>query len=282
VAYTRLLAGLQESVGPVYGEGAFGLWQLGYDSFYAGHLDAVWRTPSTGSPDPGTGSFLVAPDYELQVVRPRTVGFGMGPYERLFGTDVLSVLPLSDEALDRERALMLAFGHAGSWQHAGPGGDPWLSPAEEVKAYHLMSALQRRYLDSTAATVTYVGPDGEGDLDWALATGLDLGAPRLRLSFDRLSVWVNTGAETWRVPEAGGHDLPRDGWLATGDDGLLAYSALSDGRRVDMLSAPELALIDGRGETFAAAGLAGTDLVVRLADGRRIEELPDGTLRVTP
>lgn len=286
-AYKRLFLGLQASGGPVYADGATHWGPMGFDSFYAGYVDALARFVVGHDASSGGTVTLVAPDYELLVIRPRTVAYGLGRYADFFADDLVDGslgVPLGDDAVDRWRATNLAFGHAGSWSSGDSlGARDWLSPPEQVKEYHLMRALQRRILSSGTARVTYHSGGSVGDLSWALASELDLSAPRIRLEFDSLELWVNFAAEPWSIDSAAGSwQLPTYGWLATGDDHFLAYSAVQDGRRVDLVSAPEVTLIDGRGVYWSAAGLAGTDLAIRLADGRRIEEVPGGDLRVLP
>ena len=284
-AYHGLFSALQSDVGPLYGDGAASWSAAGYASFFAGAVDGLARSGSAREPPEAHGGRLVVPDYELAVIRPRAIGYGLGRLAARLGPEgEPQAVPLPDEVIDRWRATALAFGHAGAWTSGdAPGGGDWLTAAEQVKEYHLMRPLQRRYLASATAAVTYVTDDGQGDLSWALVAGLDLMAPRLLLTYDGMRVWVNMGLVPWRLEVDGAqHTLPPHGWLAVGDDGLLAFSATVEGRRVDLVDAPEAALIDGRGTPYTAAGLSGRDLVVRLPDGRRVEELPGGELRVTP
>jgi hypothetical protein len=282
-ATKRLFAALQTTVGPVFGDGAYGLHPVAFDSFYAGYVDGLARSLTTGSPEGGAAGALMVPDYEIGVARHRLVGYGMGAYERFFGVEARTPGRLDDEQLDHLRASTLAFGHAGAWWTVGdPSRADWLSLAEQVKEYHLMRPLQARYLSSATASIAYESAGQDANLDEALTTEQDLFGPRLHLTYDALELWVNLGDEPWTVERGGeSYALPRHGWLAVGDD-LQAYSATIGGRRVDVLSAPDVALIDGRGTDLQAAGLSGRDLVVRLPDGRRVVESPDGSLSVAP
>jgi hypothetical protein len=282
-AYKRVFASLQERIGPVFGQGGTGAWELGYDSFLAGYLDGAARalTTGVGTSQPGSAS-LVVPDYELTAVRPHMANFGMGSYEQFFGTPGR---PLSDAALDEWRATELAYGHAGAWTVGDPTGRPdYLTAAEQVKEYYLLQTLQRRYLDRTAvAAVSYVGVDGtERELSEALTHDVDLAEPRLHLRFGHdLELWLNHSQNLWTVPVAGESVLlPQHGWLARGP-GLLGYSALLDGQRVDYLRSPEVTVLDGRGQPTDFDALTARDLKVIFPDGRVLEELPDGTLRWT-
>lgn len=307
-ALKRLFAQLQMRVGPVFGPGAFGTWETGYDSFFAGYVDGVARSLSSGSDEqPAGASYLVVPDYELTVIRPRMIGYGMGDYARFFpdlaAEDADPARPLTEAELDEWQATVLAYGHAGAWTTQGATADgagaarrDFLSPAEQAKTYFTMRALQSRYLDAGPVSVGYIGPDGvERDLSAALARDFDLAGPRLHLIFggegggavgggtgdgtsDKVELWLNHSPDVWTVTTGGTYLLPQNGWLARGDGGLLAYSALVEGRRADFLQAPEVTVLDGRGRLTNFGGLTARDLVVRFPDGWRLEEQADGGL----
>jgi hypothetical protein len=290
-AVKRVLASLQRSMGPVLATGSDGLWELGYDSFYAGYLDGAWRSLATGSPDRGGGSrYLVVPDYELGVVRPRMANFGMGPYGGFFDLEAEgdAAFPLSDERLDELRATSLAYGHAAAWSRRGSSPE-YLTDAETVKEYYLMRPLSRRMLEATSVRVRYVAAGGsQATLSEALAADSDLGAPRLYLTFDgtsdgALELWINHSRDNWDVqvgPER--LTLAPHGWAAIGDGGrLYGYSALRDGRVVDYLTVPEHTLMDGRGQETVFGPRRARDLWVDRADGLWVVEAPDGSLEVS-
>ncbi|MFN2115728.1 MAG: hypothetical protein ACK2T6_08430 [Anaerolineae bacterium] len=282
--YMRLFRGLQEELGPVFGDGAYGLWPVGYDSFYAGYVDGVSRSLSTGAQDMSFGDAdLVVPDYELTVQRPLATHYGMGPYERFFGP--LSDGALSDEQIDSLRATSLAYGHAGAFEVAhGSGADERLTAAEQLKEYYLMRALQTRYFGAEDVVVRYVDTGGTSrDLSQALASGAQLATPRLHLAYDGgLELWVNHSPTSWTVLHHGSAlALPPMGWLASSAD-LDAFSATVAGRRVDYLSADGVTLVDGRGHETEMDGLVTTDLKIRLADGRVLAEQPGGDVAFEP
>jgi hypothetical protein len=284
-AYKALFGDLQASVGPVFGAGASGSWYPGYDSLYAGYVDGVARSLSTGSDEQSAGDpYLVVPDYEVIVVRPRMVNYGMGGYARFFES-----YPPGGEVpeafIDAWRATTLAYGHVGAWEAVGAPVVPEpLTPAETLKEYALMTALSRRYTDAPSAEVRYIDAEEQSrDLSWALAHDLDLSAPRLHVDYGSIDVWVNHDRDDWTVDVAGNAlVLPTHGWLARADDGLLAYSARVDGRQVDYLAAPEVTLLDGRGEVVRIGAIQARDLKVVWADGSTIEEMPDGSLQRLP
>lgn len=280
--YKTLLTELRAG-GPVVGEGATGFFELGFDTFYAGYLDGLLRSLASGSPDqPPAAGALVAPDFELRMVRPRVVGYGMGPYGSFFGPDGVTA-PLMEQSLDLLRAFSLSYGHAGAWWLADPVAPGPLPEAEQGKEYFLMRALQGRYLDAELESVRYWTADQRAlDLSAALREDLDLAGPRLEVRYEAgLRLWVNHSEPVWTVTvQSVPYALPRHGWLAMSADGLLAYSALVAGRRVDYLWTPDYLLLDGRGQVTSFGPHSARDLKVVFADGRVLEEAPDGTLRM--
>ena len=288
-ATKRLLAGLQGSLGPTLGAGAYGPWEWGADSLYAGYLDGASRSLSTGSAERLAGAdYLVVPDYELAVARPRLVGFGMGPYERFFGDPALGAhgagRRLTEAELDAWRATALCYGHAGAWATTATDASA-LSPAEEVKEYFLMGALASRAVDAPLGSVRYVAADDSHvGLGAALAANFDLVSPRVVIDYPgRLTLWINHAEGDWVVRlGAEAYRLARHGWLASGPEGVLGYSAQVEGRRVDYLWTPELVLVDGRGQLTSFGSLAARDLEVRFSDGARLVEAPDGSLSLQP
>jgi hypothetical protein len=286
VRANKELFGALQKQGPLVAEGATGYWETGYDSFYAGYVDGLWRSLATGSPDvPPADGGLVVPDYELAVVRPRLIGLGMGPYSSFFGA-AESAGRLSDGQLDAQRAFGLAYGHAGAWWVKQPSGGPNepLTEAEQAKEYFTAHAVQARTLDAPLLAVRYVSSEGfERDLSNAFIQNLDLAGPRLALRYGNgVKLWVNHGEALWSV-QVGVEtfDLPRHGWLVIGPDGFLAYSALAEGRRVDYLWTPEYVLLDGRGQTTFFGSLSAKDLKVVFADGRVLSEGQGGSLALS-
>lgn len=284
-AYAGLFQLLQREVGPVFGDGAPELVpELRADAFYAGYLDGF--SPVLAGPRAdggGAGAHgLVMPDYALLALRPRAAAYGFGPLDRFFGH--ASGTSLSDADVDRYRALLLAYGHAAAWEADDPSpGGGVLTDAQIVSLYALMRPLQVALQAADAVRVRYVGPDGQSrDLTRALIDGIDLTGPRLVIettSDTGLALWINLSDNVWRVDAAGtSWLLPADGWVAEGAN-IAGYSALVDGRRIDRMVTPGMRLLDGRGVVTTVAGETARDLRIRMADGRTLEEQPDGSLR---
>ena len=78
--------------------------------------------------------------------------------------------------------------------------------------------------------------------------------------------------------------LPTHGWFVHASSGeVRGYSAFVDERHVDYLWVRDgIELADGRGEAIRLGNVTTTDLTVRLADGRTLEEGPDGAMRWVP
>ena len=277
-AYMRLFDRLQQDLGPVFSDGAFGPWEARYDSLYAGWIDGAARSVSTGVLDgsvPGEDR-IVVPDFELRVVRDRMVGYGMGPYERYFGPELRP--PLSAAQLDGYRAAELTYAHAPAYWTLGltaTTATPWLSEAETVMEHYATRAVVSRLLQRPVAAVEYLGPDDQPrDLSAMLREGLPLRGPRLRVRYGNgpLLLWVNHGVESWPV-SVRNRDLvlPPKGWAVDAPD-LFAFSASLEGRRIDYVQAGDYVLLDGRGADVEVAGRAARDLVIYFDDGRVLEE----------
>ena len=290
-AVKRSLLELQ-TLGPIFGPGAWGTWEQGFGSFYAGYLDAVPGSLATGSPDQPGIQGLMIPDYGHAQLNERQLAYGMGDYARFLEDPdgrLAEGRPLTVAEVDAYQAAGLAFGHAGAWESWGSAaaldaGQDLLSAADQIKAYWWGRALSGRLAAGPPPTVRYAAADGlELDLPGALAADWNLTAPRLHLTQSSgLQLWVNLSREDWpvRLGESP-FILPPQGWLAFRAGELLAFSATVDGVRADYLDAPEVRLRDGRGQDVILLGEAVRDLVLRYPDGRELREGADGRVTVT-
>jgi hypothetical protein len=128
-------------------------------------------------------------------------------------------------------ATSLAYGHMLML------GYSYLPPLSRmVHLYALMQGLQTEYLTDTVAEVRYHDGTGFVSASQALLDG-GLDRRRLRVRYQRgLTLHVNLHpADVWTVE---GYELPPFGWLATGPNDVLAYSALVEGQRVDAVRCP--------------------------------------------
>jgi len=287
-------AGATRSGGPVVGEGSFGNFESRFDSFYAGYLDATYRTLSTSSQD---GTILYAAenaplivDYELTVNHDRMFGFGMGQYARFYDTSTPTQIPLPDQALEKLRAVQISYAHNGYFLTSSipTANTDFLSRPQRVKEYYTMQALSAEWSLATVTDVAYrVAAPGAAwiDLTTALNQGsFDFQHPVIRTRWSNgLEVIVNHG--TQNVTELG-HVLPSKGWAAvnpnTGFEDLSIIDPATSAR-VDIVRCADYEMADGNGTTFTPGGAIGTttELTVRnLIHGKTITELPDGSVTV--
>lgn len=187
-AYDRMVSlfdAMHESYpGPLFGEGGEGPRR--FDTFFAGAVDGVERQVE------GRWQSLMAPDYELQNIKPRMFNHGMGYYARYFEDEARVVPSLDELDMDRYRATELAYGHAG-FLGDGVRGDPsWLDL--HVPEYWLVQAVQSRYADRAVFEVAYWDGTGFLDLETALRNRLALDRAKLRITYSGLTLWVNRDA----------------------------------------------------------------------------------------
>jgi hypothetical protein len=289
--------GRQITGGPVIGEGSFFLYKTRFDSWYAGHLDGVWRSLSTngsagtvGDPNQAAQYELIAPDYELNVIRPKMPGlFGMGEYERFFAPNQ-GMLPIPDYALEELRATQIAYGHNGYLMSVSQG-DPFdfLLRAQQVKEYYTMVSLQAEWSGAGPATVEY--SSGAPGAPWRSLSdvlakgGLDLSRPLLRITYPNgLRMVINHTPST--IVDTGFH-VPTHGWLIWNlNTGYFNLSALNGpgGPRYTFIWAPEYVLVDGNGtpQEFPGLGVFADLALYNFAENVLVLEQADGSLLKLP
>lgn len=168
--------------GPLFGEGGEGPER--FDTYFAGAVDGVERQIESRR------RAIVAPDYELSVVRPRMLNHGMGYYSRYFVEQAQANVSLQDVDLDQYRASEIAFGHAGFLGDSVSGVPNWMQV--HAPEYWLLQALQSRYADAVLQTVAYESNGQTMGLEEALRANLDLSGAHLRVDYESgLSVWIN-------------------------------------------------------------------------------------------
>jgi len=203
-----LLYGLMHTTyqGPLFGEGGEGSER--FDSVFAGLVDAVERQTE------GRRFALVAPEYELLIVKPRMLNHGLGYHSRYFVPGAQATPAPDQYDLDQYRASELAFGHAGFLDDGASISANGIM-REHAFEYWLVQALQRRYADATPTAVRYQGPSQLLDLGAAVRAGLDLRTARIRIDYDNgLQLWVNRDAATGGISSGAGfsHEQGRDGF----------------------------------------------------------------------
>ncbi|NOZ85430.1 MAG: hypothetical protein GXP49_04040, partial [Deltaproteobacteria bacterium] len=173
--------------GPLFGEGGEGTGR--FDSYFAGHVDAVERQVEKRAWS------LVAPDYELLSVRPLMFNHGMGYYARFFVASGQQPVSTDDVDMDHYRATEIAFGHAGFMGDGVNGVRDW--PDFHAPEYWLMQALQEKYSEAGLVSVKYFDGSNFVDLEQALRSRLDLEHARLEITYDNgLKVYLNRDFST--------------------------------------------------------------------------------------
>jgi hypothetical protein len=280
--------------GPNVGEGSFFGYEARFDTFYAGYLDGTYRTLSTGgSPYAEATSGQVQPvivDYEVNHVRGRHWGIGLGQYTRFFYVGAPgNTYPLGEVALEEYRATEISYLHNGYFLTNAQTADSgeYIRVAQQVKEYYTLRALQEQWEVAGKATVRYrVATAGSSwiDLSTGLRTGFDFANCVLRLTFaNGLVQVVNHGQQT--VQESG-YWIPRNGWAVTHPSNgfqCLSVRPTQNGARYDLVKCAQWVLADGNGTAFNAGTPVGTTTnlkVVRLDTSKVLTENSDGTIGV--
>jgi hypothetical protein len=173
--------------GPLLGEAGEGAGR--FDSFFAGHVDAVERQTERRR------FAQVNPEYELLCIRPLMLNHGMGYYSRYFAPFGQETPDAAAADLDQYRASEIAFGHAGFLGDSISGVADWL--ALHAPEYWLLQALQQRYADAPyLGTRVFDGADFV-PLEDALRSGLDLSRARIAVDFQGLVVFVNRDSQAF-------------------------------------------------------------------------------------
>jgi hypothetical protein len=244
---------------------------------YAGIADVDYASLFMSQP-----AHLALPlvDFDLRKIHPLNLGTMMGYSPEVFlGTDKEAMA-----SLWQDRGVMPApgpFYHyvatSLAYGHMLMLGYSYLPPLSRmVHLYALMQGLQTEYLTDTVAEIRYHDGNGFVSASQALLAGT-LAERRLRVRYRRgLTLHVNLNPATvWSVE---GYELPPFGWLATGPNGILAYSALVEGQRVDAVRCPAYVYLaaGARPARLGALEVQGAAWLKREAAGWRL--IPCGDL----
>ncbi len=198
--------------GPLLGEGGEGSNR--FDSFFAGHLDAVERQVE------GRQWAQVIPEYELQCIKPLMLNHGMGYYARYFTPYGQQPIQVTDMDLDQYRASELAFGHAGFLGDGVGGVNDWLEL--HAPEYWLMQAIQSEIADADYSNTEYFDGQGFISLQQALRRRQDLSRARLKISYaSGASLWINRDSFFGGTNTLGGFSFEQGayGWRYLEDQG---------------------------------------------------------------
>ncbi len=244
-AYGRVLTQQRVSYGgPAFSEGS-------HHCFYAGLIDGSYG--QMGLPDPPKQPLLL--DFDLLRLHPQGADISMLPG------------PYWDGGTYHCMATTIAYGHAGFF----PFGDV----PDSLRYYHLIGALQRRYIQERVTDIAYWdGVRFEGASE-ALQTGANLrGQVRVRYR-NGLTVWVNRSADqTWEAPGPDGPMLlTPSAWLATAPDGFATWCTQEAGRRVSYVGDADLVFCDAGGTMRDFGPIQTSGMVV-------LRKTPDGALEL--
>ena len=222
--------------GPLIGEGGKGVDR--FDSYYAGYMEAVEREA-----DDPYGAII--PDYELNVVKAKMVGLGMGQVSRWAcrgqSVEIDPTTKQSGECedgfaaynWDRYRAQTITYGHAISLR--GPTHpeirkklDPQVKALDKfintsryyIKEYFLTQKLQELYSNSPISSISYYDSSGLiGTLSQTLRekTDYDFRNSRIKLNYaNGTVVFVNNSQNSnWEIDLDGKKEvLPPNGFFA--------------------------------------------------------------------
>ena len=220
---------------------------------YAGLTDGL----IVESIDPAWHPYL--PIFKLQRVQPLSVTFGAGDPSHI----------RTHSELDAYLARQIAYGNAGRVGHVPE------RPEFVVRSYYAMQALQPHYLLHAPKRLMYWTGGGYLNVDEALATGAWKRSQLYAEYPGDLELWVNgSTTEDWSVQVgAVRYHLPESGWVAV-MPGLLAFSGLHEGHRIDYVESEDYIYLDPRGHATEYGKLKGAGpLVLRIVDESAYELL---------
>jgi hypothetical protein len=206
--------------GPVFGEG-------NRHWYWSGFLDGTEAQFGTGVPGNSGESAPLFVDFDLLKIHPLQLNHGMGYYERWWHDSPTDSASMMDR-LDLYRLQEIAYGH-----EAFLGGGEW----QDLPIAWLESQLVRPVTRVTATanpeSITYLtGNRWTDSSDAAINGSLD----RVRVKYDNgITVTANGSGDPLHLDS--GIVLPRNGWLASGDE-VTAYTALRQGVICDYASSP--------------------------------------------
>jgi len=229
----------QTHEGPLFGEG-------NGQFYWAGLCDGCEAQVDGGE----NAAWLL--DFDLLKVHPQMVNHGMGYLERWlstgYGAGWYTNTPQT-RAMDKYRAMELAFGHAGF-----VAGQIWHQLPYVLREYYLVTPIQDRYVNARPTAILY---DVDGQMKPA-AEALAAGplSNRVYVEYDSgLKLWCNGSEKDWKIA---GDTLPDYGFRAEAND-LLSTTTLwptTDGRKVVADYRHDAAILFADARSFDPDGFA--------------------------
>jgi hypothetical protein len=254
-AFARLLS--NESTahhGPVFSEG-------NYHWFYAGIVDGDYATMIP------YGRGWQVPhivDFDLLKMHPKMTDFGMGMPQMYYGAqgDWMKDRSRLSPYFDRFHAATIAFGHIGflseEWGFEGT-----------LKSYYLLQALQQRYAMTPVASIGYFDGNRIVDTSTAIATDAYKRQQVCATYESGLTTWCNLSFDQdWTVEVNGQpYQLPPASFAAYKPDDLLAYSAMVNGQRHELVRCPDYLYLDSRDQIVRTPMITTRGMVAVKRDG---------------
>lgn len=198
--------------GPMYGEPNHWRWSQGYDyGARDGFRDAFPLDDGSGAYGKNAMSWVL-PDYDLREVLPKAAGnCGMGKIEQHMngvGTPVDGEDGNSIEYLDSYITTSATYGHNGFTENNGWVFNNYITDEGILRQYAYLGGLSRRMHEGRLVRTTYYGAGANPptyDLSHAIAAGIDLKNPRIKLEFDNgLVLYANhdmNNPTPWTLPQ---------------------------------------------------------------------------------
>lgn len=274
LANADLAAEIHKDIGPISSEG-YHRW------FYAGLSDIDYATLMHRSEDQTPAQVMPLVDFDLLKIHPFELGAMMGFDPQMFVSDARWHELLKDDGKGLAPIGFYQFVSASlAYGHMAALGYDYVPPLSRIiQLYALMQGVQTQYLTQQAKTISY--SDGERFYPTSDALRRNIVRQgRVRVEYDNgLIVQVNYNPDNpWTVQAAGkSFNLPPYGWVIEKPDTILAYSALRDGHRVDVVQCPHYIYINSSGATFRDG-----DLGVEVQGAVWLKRLDDGAWRVIP
>lgn len=249
LANLDLIAEVRKHIGATVGEG-YHRW------LYAGVSDVDYSTLLHPSRYGSASGVPLLIDFDRLKIAPFEHGTMMGfepkyflgeqskETEQVYKNDTAVAPP---DAWYKYITASLAYGHMGAL-----GYDYLPSLNRMIHLYALMQGVQSEYLTDNSVSVEY--HNGETFLQTNDAIRADaVKNGRLRVTYSKgLVVIVNYNDQPWTITSAGGrsYELPAYGWVIEKPGEILAYSALHEGNRVDVVKCPSYIYVNTGGHAF--------------------------------
>jgi hypothetical protein len=248
-AYARVL--LNESKahgGPAISEGNFH-W------FYAGIADGNYATILPFGSGHTTPPLV---DFDLLKMHTKMTDLGVGSPFTYFGYEGEWRTGASrlSQSFDRFITATIAYGHIGYL------AEPWGFDGT-LKCYYMLQALQKRYVLVPVKSIRYF--DGSNLLDTSRAIASDAHLRgQIRTEYENgLTVWCNLSeTDSWSVEvDKQTYLLPPNAFVANKPGDLLAYSAVVNGARHELVSCRDYLYLDSRDQPITTRDIAATGTV---------------------